>query len=148
VPSGGSSGAAISVPADTTEDILVTVTLPPLSSTSQIRVQSQVSCTNNANVKTIRVRLGGIGGTIFLSPPFANQGGGGLWGIISNRGATNSQVCNVPGNAFHPLGAGVVANVTGAIDTSVSTTLVITGQKASGGDTLTLDHYLIEVLRP
>lgn len=148
VPSGGSSGAAVSVPADTTEDILVTVNLPILSATSQIRIQGQVVATNNTNVKTIRARLGGIGGTIFLSPPFTSTTGGGFWGIISNAGATNAQVCNVPGGAYHPLGASVAPNITGAIDTSVATTLVITGQKATAGDTLTLQHYLIEVLRP
>jgi hypothetical protein len=69
---------------------------------------------------------------------------------IANRNATNSQwgsqiAANETGGGLGQLGGGN-AFATGTIDTSVATTLVITGQKGSSGDTLTLEAYIVKLM--
>ncbi len=63
---------------------------------------------------------------------------------ISNRNATNSQVGHVA--ATGGLGGATGGIVTAAVDTTAATTIVITGQKATLGETLTLEQYIIEVM--
>ena len=60
----------------------------------------------------------------------------------ANRNAQNSQFSNPSGTQ---VGASTAAGVPGSIDTSAETTLVITGQKATGSETLTLASYLVEL---
>ncbi len=56
-------------PNNTGENVLATVTIPAglLKANSVILVDALVNSLENANVKTYRVRLGGIGGTAFAS---------------------------------------------------------------------------------
>ena len=142
----GSSGATVTAPTDTNENILATINIPPLSTTAVIIYRAQVSQTNNANAKTMRMRLGGIGGTDFWTATnIASQARYLFDGQIQNRAATNSQ-----GGAF-VSGATALASsaiTTGAIDTSAATTLVITAQKATGGDSIVLESYFVQLWIP
>lgn len=45
------------------------------------------------------------------------------------------------------FGTAAVAVVTGAVDTSVAQDLVISGQLQVGTDTMSIEEYLIEMLR-
>lgn len=89
-----------------------------------------------------------FGGTTFLS---ASNGTSTLSAqsqiIIRNRNATNSQVSAWSSNSqsFTSLPADVV---TAAVDTTQSQNLVIGGQLANAGDSIALESYLIEVVRP
>lgn len=151
VPTGGSSGTGVSAPADTSEDILATINVPALSAGAIWRLWMIVSCTNNTNVKTMRVRFGGIGGTVFTAIPVTSQAGAGFVVGSWNRNATNSQIGlngNAGGQGSTGLGVTGGAPVTSSLDTSVATTVVITGQKATSGDTLTLEAYVFELLKP
>lgn len=145
------SAVAVSAPADTSEDTLATITVPAnaMGANGLIRLTTNWSCTNNANIKTARVRYSGGAGTVLAGPPLTSQDS--MQGIIilMNRGATNSQY-SAAIHSYYP-GAGGTGSlngfrITAAIDSSVLSTLVITGQKTVGGDTLTLDAYLAEVL--
>lgn len=146
----GASAVAVSGPADTNENILATITIQAgaMGLNGILRVTTCFSFTNSANTKAGRIRLGGIGGTAFLSQTgWTTQLGLEHITTIYNRGATNSQV----GGGIGVADSGPVAGqtrVTGTIDTSAATTLVITGQKGLAGDTLTLESYLVELILP
>lgn len=142
----GASTAAVTAPADTSENILATINIPILPTNAHILFRAQVSQTNNANVKTMRMRLGGIGGTDFWTGTnIASQARYLFDGFIQNRGATNSQASAFISGAT-ALSSSTIT--TGAIDTSVATTLVITAQKATGTDTVTLEHYYVQLWLP
>jgi hypothetical protein len=141
------SGVAVSGAADTNENILATIPIPAglMGVNGSLRVTTIWSVTNNANAKTARVRLGGIGGTAFWTVALASVLSGKGLCVVMNRGAQNSQVAADP-NVIG-LATSAVAVTTGAIDTSVAQDLVITGQKATGGDTMTLEAYCVEVVQ-
>ena len=110
-----------------------------------LRIWPFWSFTNNANVKTARVRLGGIGGTQILNAVGANLGSIQQLQLLRNRNSQSSQV-GIPaalGNLFNGTSG---APLTATVDTSVAQDLVFTGQLASGADTLTLESYLVEIL--
>lgn len=143
------SAVAVSGASDLLENVLATITIPAgaMGSNGVLRGVYMVSCTNNANVKTVRLRLGGIGGTIFKTDNLASAPEGTFYFQLANRGASNSQVGMGTGNpSAGGWGTNGAALVTGAIDTSAATTIVITGQKATAGDTLTLDSHLVEMI--
>lgn len=151
--SGGQSilafdAAALTTPADTTEDILASIVIPggSMGKSGLLRVSTFWSMTNNANVKTGRIRLGGIGGTQFATLALASLLTAADIRIIFNRGVTNSQLGNVV-SLVGAWGTSAVALITGAVDTTLDQTLVITGQKATAGDALVLEAYIVEQLR-
>lgn len=133
---------------DTNENTLATITIPAgaMGLNGALRVTSVWSATNNANSKTIRLRLGGIGGTAFLAANIANAASArDTDRLVQNRGAANSQVSYAAASVAATTSS---ATTTGTIDTSVSTTLLITAQLGSAGDTVTLEGYTVELLRP
>lgn len=144
------SAVAVSCPADTTEDVLATIAIPAgaMGINGAIRGKLLFAVTNSANAKAVRIRFGGSAGTNYYSSNNSLTTVTGAWYAdfwIANRGAANSQVGGV-----HPalaLGIGTVAadKVTSAVDTTAATSLVISGQKVSAGDTLTLESYLVEL---
>lgn len=144
------SAIAASCPVDTTEDVLASIPLiaSVMGPNGILRLTTLWSFTNSANVKTMRARLGGIGGTQFMNIPLTANDSLHHQCLIRNRGALNSQVGAAAGglSGSSGFGAGAVV-VPGAIDTSAATTLVITGQKATGAETLTLEAYLLELLQ-
>jgi hypothetical protein len=131
---------------DTNENILGTVTIPAnaMGTGGLLLYIFGFSYTNSGNNKTLRVRFGGIGGTIYNTATATTTASVLGIGMIGNAGAANSQ----RGNAN---GIGSIANtssgtITSAIDTTSATTLVFTGQKASGAETITLERYLCLLL--
>lgn len=147
VPTGGASGVASASTNVITEESLASIALPALNGGSAVRIQFHVSCTNNVNAKTMRVRYGGAAGTILIATSVASGTGFGFWMTLQNRGATNSQYLNIGADAFHPLGSSGPGQ-TFSIDTSAAASLVISSQKGTGTDSLSLESYLIEVLKP
>jgi hypothetical protein len=139
------SGVAVSCPADTTEDILASIPIAAgvVGPMGWFRILTMWSFTNSVNNKTLRVRLGGIGGTIHMSVIKTTTTAFRVMTDIINRGLNNSQV----GSSLGVDAAAVTAVTfaTGAIDLSAASSIVITGQKATAGETLTLDGYGIEV---
>lgn len=144
----GASAAAVSCPADTSEDLLATVTIPAgiMGLNGILRIYHLWSFTSSANNKTPRVRLGGIGGTVYGSDVFTTSATWQDMRWIANRGAANSQIGGKSSAGI--LTFSTSSNITSSVDTSAATTLVFTGQKASAGETLTLEQYLVELLLP
>lgn len=143
------SAAQVLTPADTTEDVLATIVIPAgaMGANGFLRIHTLWGFTGSTNAKSMRIRLGGIGGTQFwFSTALATASIIELSALahIFNRNAANSQVGT--GTIAGGIGAGTAAlPATGSIDTSVSQNLVITGQKASAGETLALDAYSVEI---
>lgn len=137
-------GAAISGPADTNENTLRAVTLPAnaLGVNGIARIWSLWSQTNNANVKTIRVKFGGtnvVAAAVTSTATFQHVT------LIRNRNVANSQVFFAMSSAslFAPGGLNPTL---AAIDTAADVQIIFTVQKATAGDTMTLEAYGIEVL--
>lgn len=146
------SGAAVSCPADTSEDVLATITVPAnkLGANGVLRIRALFTITNSANNKTCRIRLGGIGGTVMATSTAITTWDTVMFDVlIVNQNAANSQrssgLVQVGAAASNGL-VSAATNATAAIDTTSSTTVVITGQKASSGETITLQHYLCELI--
>lgn len=141
------SSSAVSGGADTNENILATITIPAgaMGLNGIIRVYSLWTYTNSANNKTLRVRLGGIGGTTYLSVVPTTTAAFSTLTVIGNRNSASSQV-GVADAAANVFSATTDAVTTSSVDTSAATTIVITGQKASAGETLTLEQYLAELV--
>lgn len=138
------SGVSASCPADTTEDQLASITLPAnsLGANGGCRIHTLWTCTNNANNKTMRVRWSGAAGTQMLNTTQTTVAFFRDVREFWNQNATNSQRYHAGSNPYGP-GASVPATM--AVDTTASTTVVITGQKANSGDTLTLNWYAVEL---
>lgn len=142
-------GANISVSAgSTTEEDIVTLLLPGglLGAFGQLEVLTMWEGTVNANVKTTRVKLGG---TAFLNTTGLTSNASYLLPPvrIANFGAQNSQRSYPAANGNASSATGTSAT-TGAVDTSAATTFAISGQKATGTDTLTLSYYSVRLYRP
>ncbi len=146
----GSSAVGVSGGADTNENILATITVPAgaMGLNGILRWDALFTHTSSANNKILRVRFGGIGGTTYLSLTNTTTATYRDFGALQNRGAANSQVGKSSNSTTSAFSATGTAVTTSAIDTSAATTLVITGQKASAGETLTLEQYLVELILP
>lgn len=138
------SGVSASCPADTTEDTLATITIPAnaIGANGGVRVHTLWNVTSSANNKTLRVRYSGAAGTQMLTTTQTTIAFYRDVREFWNQNATNSQRYHAGSS---PFGAGASATGTMAVDTTASTTVVITGQKASSGETLTLNWYAVEV---
>lgn len=141
------SYAAVSGAADTNENTLATITVPAnaMGANGVLRLNFRCTATNNANAKTLRIRFSGGSGTIIYQVALTSTAGGAGWSFIANTNSTSAQnnwgqwtVINSTLTA--------VSSANSSIDTTASTTVVITGQKANGADTFTLDGYVVEIL--
>lgn len=134
---------------DTLETALVTIPIAAglMSANAVLRIGTLWSFTNSANNKTPRIRLGGIAGTQFFNAVFTTNASYTESRSIRNRGATNSQVGTAAGSIATAGGTGT-AVTTGAVDMSVAQDLVLSGQCANAGETITLESYTVELLVP
>lgn len=142
----GQSAVAVSGAGDTNENALATITVPAnaLGLNGTLKIWTQWTYTNSANAKTLRVRFSTISGTAFLSASTTTTATAQELTMISNRNAANSQVGGQAGVTWPAASTNAV--VTAAVDTTVATTIVITGQKVLGSETLTLERYICELL--
>lgn len=138
------SAVAAALTGSTAETVLATISLPAgaMGANGVLRVTSLWSYTNSANVKTLRGRLGGLAGTQFLSQAATTTVSARLQFQVQNRNAANSQVGGALNASFGV--SGQVA-ITSAINTAVAQDIVLTGQLASAGETITLEAYLVEL---
>lgn len=142
------SGVAVPLTGSTSETALATVAIPAgaMGPNGVLRVTTLWSLTNSANNKTPRVRLGGISGTAFRGQNLTTVASGRDQIEIHNRNAQNSQVSNPAGGGFGGAGTSSSVITTATVDTSIAQDLVISGQLANSGETLTLEAYTVEVL--
>jgi hypothetical protein len=142
----GSSSTPVDVTADvTTEVVLATITVPAntLGLNGKLRVTTTWGYTNGANDKILRVRFSGAAGTQYLSTTATTTATNQIITIFGNAGATNSQRGFQGSNGVGTSGSAIA---TSAADTTTATSIVISGQKEVGSETLTLEGYTVEFL--
>lgn len=141
----GSSSTTASVTGTVNETVLSTVTIPggSIGPNGIIRIYSNWSNTNNANNKTLRIRLNGLGTQAILG---ANVTASGVYSDlrqVHNVNSESSQKCS-QFTFLGGLGASTTTT-TAAIDTSADISLVFTGQLANAADTASIENYTVEV---
>ena len=139
------TAVAASVTGTTNETTLGTIVVPAgmMGASGMLRITSLWSHVASANAKVLRTRFGGTEfATLTSSVTLAS------WQSfvhIRNRTAA-TQVGFPAAGGNSGLGAATVAVTPGAIDTTVDQSILLTGQLASAGETITLEGYTIEVL--
>ncbi|MDX1950187.1 MAG: DUF2793 domain-containing protein [Rickettsiales bacterium] len=141
----GQSAVAISVGAVTTEQILATILLPAnsMGANGRVEIETTWSLNNNSNIKTPRVRFGGISGTIFFSANLTTSLSSRTTSVICNRNNISSQISGA-GAAIN-FGSSITALVSSSINTGNNVDILITGQKANSADELTLESYIVKL---
>lgn len=141
-----STGAASSVSSGTGETQLGSVTIPAnfVGANGKLRISTLWSFTNNGNNKTLRVRLGGAAGTMYMGVTVTTTATHQWLTTIHANNATNAQKGYSSSAAVYT--ATTAALVTSAIDLTASTTLYFSGQTANSGDTITLEGYSVEFI--
>lgn len=129
----------------TAETEIGTYTLPAgiLGATGMVRVTAFYSMVGTAGTKAPRIKFGGsafVGNT-----NAANVLSQSLIGLVINKTA-GTQTCTALGSATG-LGAVVSSSLSLAVDTTAPVVIQFTGQLGSAADSITLDRYIIEVVR-
>lgn len=146
------SAVAQALTGTTAETTLATITIPAnaMGPNGMVRVTTLWTSTGNNGTKDPRVRFGGVSGAAY-SPQQHTASASTISQMaqtrIANRNATNSQVGHVSGAGVGGWGQSS-AVTTSAIDTTAAQDIVISGQLANAADSLTLQSYLVELLRP
>ena len=121
---------------------LATITIPAglLGANGKLKIYTLWSTTNNANVKTLRAVFSGSTCTTMTSQSVPNNSG---LVIIRNTNSESAQKTSSGLVAGIGSSFGSIASTT--VDTTATTTLVISGQLAVGTDTLTLEDLFVEL---
>jgi len=135
--------AAVALTGTTLETTLVTITIPAglIGSSGKVKLYPLWSVTNNANNKTVRVKLGGSTGYFLQSSGYAQ-----LSNLVIFRNFNSESVQKVSSGMAAGLGSTTGAFTSLTIDTSAATTLTITGQLQVGTDTMTLEGLFVEIV--
>jgi len=138
-----SLSAPVSLTGSTSVVTLATITIPAglLGANGKLKIYPLWATTNNANVKTLRLNIGGALCSTMTSQSVPHNSG---LLIIRNTNSESVQKCSSGLVAGIGSSFGSIAVTT--IDTTAATTLTITGQLAVGTDTLTLEDLFIEVV--
>lgn len=143
-----SSAVAVSGAGDTNENTLSSTTIPAnmLALNGLIKVTFNVQNNNSGGTKTWRVRYTTASGNVYFLAQNTTVVAGTFVCEIQYR---NSSTSNIGGSGSTNVSFGAHgAPLTASTDNTIDNTVVITGQKSSGADTITLDTYRVEVITP
>lgn len=137
------SAVAASVTGTATETALATITIPAgaMGLNGAVHIYTVWTITNSANSKTVRVRFGGAGGTAYAALAATTSTSISDLRRIRNRNSASSQVGAFNAGGSVGLGANGNALTTSAVDTSAAVDIVLSGQLANTGETITLESY-------
>lgn len=141
------SGAAQTIGATTSETVLATISFSggELGANGHLIVITQWTTNNSANNKNMFVRVGGVAGTQFMSVTNTTQVGLARIVTIANANSASSQKTSTPAGNATGFGQYSASGVTSTVNTASAWDLVISGNKANSGDTLTLESYQVLV---
>jgi hypothetical protein len=145
-----SAVASSALTGTTDETALATIALPAglLGTTRTLRVTAYFTMTANTNVKTPRIRLGGISGTSMNAAVSGAAVSAQIMRVeFSARGSTTSQIATGTAGRGSDNIQTLLAHVSGAQNTAIALDLVISGQLANSGDSLILERYVVEIVR-
>jgi len=136
------SAVAVPLTGTTTATQLLSVTIPggSLGPNGGYRITLQTSETNNANNKTLIVRMSG---TSFYQAGDSSKTGRIIQLMGWNRGAVGSQLHGMTGIGS-PWGGLSGAQVTTSFSTDSDQTLQVIATLANAGDTFTLEGHRVE----
>lgn len=145
----GMSAVAVNLTGTTSETAMATINLPAgiMGLNGQVRITTYWTITGSANNKTLRTRFGTISGTAYSAQIQTANTNLKIATVIANRNSASSQFGD-DGNGSGGWAPSTAAWTTSAIDTSASTTIVISGQLALGSETITLEAYTCELMLP
>lgn len=138
------SAVAVAHTGNTTETALATVTIPggSIGANGSVEISPMFTVTNNANIKRLRIRLGGTEianwpiTTLDLIRP--------LTLIIHNVNSQSSQKAPTASLTGIQAGSGATP-ATASVNTAVDANITITAELANAADALTLQSYLVRV---
>ena len=135
--------SSVALTGSTAEVTLATISIPAslIGAKGKVKLYPLFSATNNANNKTVRVRLGGSNGYVLQTSGFAQ-----LSALVIIRNFNSESVQKVATGMTSGLGLSTTSLNTLAINTAAATTIEITGQLANGADTLTLESLFVEIV--
>jgi len=135
--------AAVVVTGTTAEVTLTTITIPAglIGSKGKVKFYPLWTTTNNANQKTLRVKFGG-------STRYTGNSTGAVHntGLLILRNFNSESVQRMSSGIIAGLGGTTSSMAQGTTDTTVSTTIEISGQLAVGTDTMTLESLFLELV--
>lgn len=149
---GASASTGRSVTNTVSETALATIPIPAgmMGLNGIIRVWAYWANNNSGNSKTARVRFGasgaGTSGSLFTAIVQSTNTNWKTHTQIANRNSASSQIGDT-GNGAGGWSPAAVAWATSSITTTSACEVVLTGQLANTGDTLTLESYLVELIR-
>jgi hypothetical protein len=133
----------------TAEEVVRTYPIPAsllAKSGDALRVKMSLTSAANANAKTVRLRLGGIGGAIIFTLAGANAT---IWDVeftIYRTTAANAQL-NVSRYNGSAAGSGIPGTATSTVDLSAATDLVLTFSCPTAATDLTSNAWTVELLK-
>lgn len=132
---------------DTNVTTLATINVPAntLGPNGRLRISALLRFIGTTNTKKAIITFGG---TTFVSTTSVSASLS-AWVVtdIANRNATDAQVAHASTLAG-PAGNAAGDIVTGTIDTTADQSIVIAGQLTDGADSVALESYVVEVLKP
>ena len=131
---------------DGNENTLATINIPAntIGPNGRVVVYTSWTVNNNANSKTARYRFSGTSGTAIMQKNLPSGVSANVVGFMANRNAANSQVGGELSGAIGVVSGNTLS--TAAIDTTSASTIVITAQKSTGTDTMTLESGFAHVM--
>jgi hypothetical protein len=124
-----------------TELASITIKGGLMGANGKLKIWPLVSMTNNANAKTVRVKMDG---NVFYGNTRTNEAQLQFLSIVRNTNSQSVQKISSGITAGLGVSTGAVASLT--VDTSADFTINITGQLAVGADTLTLEGFFVEIV--
>jgi len=134
---------SVALTGTTSETTLLTVNIPAglIGISGKVNIYPLFSATNNANNKTVRIKLGGSTGYFLQSSGYAQ-----LSNLVIFRNFNSESVQKVASGISAGLGLSNGNFTALTIDTSVATTITVTGQLANSADTMTLEGFFMEIV--
>lgn len=141
-------GQQAALTGSTAETTIATLTVPGglMGPRGTARVTLGWSMSSSANNKTLRIRFTNLSGGLVSGTTFSAVEGYVEEKGFRNTGTTNSQENLLGTGAGLGFGTSSSALLTSTIDTEQDFNLVLTGQLANAGDSITLEFAFVEIL--
>ena len=136
-------GAAVSLTGTTSETTLASFTVKGglVGANGKMKIWPLLSMTNNANAKTIRLKMDG---NVIYGNARTNESHIQFLTIVRNTNSQSSQ--KLSAGITVGLGTSTAAITTLAVDTSADFNISVTGQLANAADSITLDGFFLEII--
>jgi hypothetical protein len=133
---------------DTNETIVRTITIDAGSMGANGQIHGQfwiAAAANNGNIKTVRVRWGGISGTVVSQHVLTSLVSRNFLFSVMNQNNASAQLLGMPITTAGGLGTSTGSMPTATLDTTAAVDLVVTVELADSSDTVNLRAGIVEL---